>query len=187
MNKSTDRILTTHCGSMPRPSDLLDMMKLKSNGEPYDREAYAGRVRSAVAENVRRQVECGIDIPTDGEQGKTGFHSYVSERLAGFESRPGARQTQFADEQAAFPEYYEEYFARAMTGGAVASMVPVVCTGPVTYIGQEALQRDIDNLKAAVQGLRYEDVSCPPWRPAAWAPTTTILRKRSTCSRWPRP
>ena len=166
MNKSTDRILTTHCGSMPRPSDLLDMMKLKSNGEPYDREAYAGRVRSAVAENVRLQVECGIDIPTDGEQGKTGFHSYVSERLAGFESRPGAGQTQFADEQAAFPEYYEEYFVRAMSGGAVASMVPVACTGPVTYIGQEALQRDIDNLKAAVQGLRYEDVFMPAVAPS---------------------
>jgi len=97
MKRSTDRILTTHCGSMPRPSDLLDMMKLKITGEPYDHEAFADRVRSAVAETVRRQVECGIDIPTDGEQGKHSFFGYMSERLAGLEPRPGEAFTLFAD------------------------------------------------------------------------------------------
>ena len=66
MKRSTERILTTHAGSLPRPRDLLDIMKLKINGEPYDQEAFDGRVRSAVSETVRRQVECGIDIPTDG-------------------------------------------------------------------------------------------------------------------------
>src|SRR6266508_1811107 len=85
MKRSIDRILTTHVGSLARPKDLLDVMKTKLNDEPYDREAYAARVRSAVAEAVRRQVESGIDIVTDGEQGKPGFFAYVRERLTGFE------------------------------------------------------------------------------------------------------
>ena len=166
MKHSTERILTTHCGSMPRPSDLLDMMKLKVNGEPYDREAYDGRVRSAVAETVRRQVECGIDIPTDGEQGKPGFFAYISDRLTGIEARPGSRLTLFADELAAFPEYYEKYFAQAMMGGAVAPMVPLACTGQISYIGQDALQQEIDNLKAAAQGLNYEEIFMPAVAPS---------------------
>ena len=166
MKRSTERILTTHCGSLPRPSDLLDMMKLKINGEPYDLEAYDSRVRSAVAETVRRQVECGIDIPTDGEQGKPGFFAYISERLSGIEARPGSRFTLFADELAAFPEYYEKYFAQAMMGGAVAPMVPLACTGQVAYIGQAALQQEIDNLKSAAQGLNYEEVFMPAVAPS---------------------
>ena len=68
MKRSTDRILTTHCGSLPRPKDLLDLMKARLSGASYD-AAYGARVRSAVSESVRKQVECGIDIPTDGEQG----------------------------------------------------------------------------------------------------------------------
>lgn len=166
MKRSTDRILTTHCGSMPRPSDLLDMMKLKITGEPYDHEAFADRVRSAVAETVRRQVECGIDIPTDGEQGKHSFFGYMSERLAGLEPRPGEAFTLFADEIASFPEYYERYFAQAMMGGAVAPMVPLACTGQISYIGQEALQREIDNLKSAAQGLKYEEIFMPAVAPS---------------------
>src|SRR6266511_5390972 len=104
MKRSTDRILTTHCGSLPRPKDLLDLMKAKVNGEPYDHETYARRVRSSVAEIVRKQVESGIDIPTDGEQGKPGFFTYVSERLTGFAPQPGASFNMFGAEVAAFPE-----------------------------------------------------------------------------------
>src|SRR6266446_1607598 len=150
MRRSTIRILTTHCGSLPRPHDLLDMMKAKSKGEPYDPEVYAGRVRRAVAESVRQQVENGIDIPTDGEQGKHGFFAYVIERLAGFEPGPGAGRRPFATEIDAFPEYYKEYFGRAMMGGSVAPVIPLVCTGPVSYRGHEALRRDIENLKAEI-------------------------------------
>lgn len=166
MKRSTDRILTTHCGSLPRPKDLLDVMKAKINGAPYDHDAYARRVRSAVAETVRKQVESGIDIPTDGEQGKPGFFAYVSERLSGFEPRPDKSFTLFAAEVAAFPEYYKQYFSQAMLGGTVAPMVPLVCTGPVSYRGQEAVRRDIDNLKAALQGLKAEDVFMPAVAPS---------------------
>jgi 5-methyltetrahydropteroyltriglutamate--homocysteine methyltransferase len=146
----TGRIRTTHVGSLPRPHDLLDLMKARLSGQPYDREGYERRVRSAVADCVRRQVECGIDIVADGEQSKPGFFTYVRERLAGFEPRPGKKLPFFDAERQAFPEYYEEYFKRAMTGGSIAPVVPMVCTGPVSYKGEEALRRDIDNLKAAV-------------------------------------
>jgi len=144
------RIRTTHVGSLPRPHDLLDQMKARLAGQPYNREHYDGRVRRAVAECVRRQVDCGIDIVADGEQSKPGFFTYVKERLAGFEPRPGKKVAFFDAERQAFPEYYQEYFARAMTGGSIAPVVPMVCTGPVKYIGEEALRRDIDNLKAAM-------------------------------------
>ena len=87
MKRSTDRILTTFAGSLARPPDILEMMQAKEGGQPYDQAAYAGRVRSAVADVVRQQVEAGVDIVCDGEQGKPGFFAYVSERLSGFEPR----------------------------------------------------------------------------------------------------
>jgi len=149
-----NRILTTHVGSLPRPADLLDLMKAKLSGLAYDKVAYDQRVNSAVAECVRKQVETGIDIVSDGEQSKPGFFSYVRERLEGFEARPGQKRKLFPAEVAAFPEYYEKYFREAMMGGAVAPVVPLVCTGPVKYRGAEALKRDIDNLKAAAGGAR---------------------------------
>jgi len=144
------RIQTTHVGSLPRPSDLLDMMKARLAGQAIDRERYESRVKSAVTECVRKQVDCGIDIVADGEQSKPGFFTYIRERLAGFEPRPGKKVVFFDAERQAFPEYYEQYFARAMTGGSIAPVVPMVCTGPVSYKGEEALRRDIENLKAAV-------------------------------------
>src|SRR5215472_18836607 len=129
MVRSTDKILVTHCGSLARSKDLLVLMKAKVDGRPYDRDSYAKLVRSSVADAVRMQVECGIDIPTDGEQGKPGFFAYVSERLTGFTPQPGAPLNLFGAEVAAFPEYYQQYFGQAMLGGALAPVVPLVCTG----------------------------------------------------------
>ena len=166
MQRSSARILTTHCGSLPRPNDLLDLMKAKIDGAPYDAGAYAARVRSAVAEIVRQQVDCGIDIPTDGEQGKPGFYAYVNERLAGFEPRSGPRPTMFQAEVEAFPDYYKQYFSHAMLGATLAPLVPFVCTGPVSYRGQEAVRRDIENLKAALRGLEPAEVFMPAVAPS---------------------
>jgi len=166
MQRSTQRILTTHCGSLARPADLLDVMKLKVNGQQYDHDAYATRVQSAVTAIVYKQVETGIDIVTDGEQSKPGFFTYVNERLTGVAPKPGARFSMFVDEVAAFPEYYDEYFRQAMLGGSVASVVPMVCTGPITYKGQETLRRDIDNLKAALKGVNPEAVFMPAVAPS---------------------
>ena len=148
MAYGANRIVTTHVGSLPRPTDLLDMMKARLGGEGYDRNAYDARVRRAVIENVRQQADCGLDVLTDGEMSKPGFFVYVKERLEGFEPRPGRGPKLFAAEVAAFPEYYEDYFKRAMLGGGVAPMQPMFCIGPVKYRGQAALKQDLDNLKA---------------------------------------
>src|SRR5207249_881331 len=88
MKHSTNRILTTHVGSLPRPQELIDMMDAKQQGKAFDEHAYASRVRSAVVEAVRKQAEVGLDILADGELGKPSFITYVNERLGGFE--PGA-------------------------------------------------------------------------------------------------
>jgi 5-methyltetrahydropteroyltriglutamate--homocysteine methyltransferase len=168
MRRSRDRILTTHCGSLARPKDLLDLMKAKVNGQPYDATDFTQRVQSAVAQVVRKQAEGGIDIVTDGEQGKPGFFAYVRERLGGFEPKGterGARK-EWAAEVAAFPEYYEQYFSRRMMGGSIAPRIPLVCTGPVSYRGQEAIRTDIENLKAALGGVKVEEAFMPAVAPS---------------------
>jgi 5-methyltetrahydropteroyltriglutamate--homocysteine methyltransferase len=159
-------IRTTHVGSLPRPHDLLDLMKARLSGQPVDKAAYERRVKSAVEETVRKQVETGIDIVADGEQSKPGFFTYARERLTGIEPRPGKKVVFFDAERQAFPEYYEEYFKRAMTGGSIAPAVPIVCTGPVKYQGEEALRRDIDNLKAAMSATGAKAAFMPSVAPS---------------------
>jgi 5-methyltetrahydropteroyltriglutamate--homocysteine methyltransferase len=166
MQRSTDRILTTFAGSLARPADLLEMMRAKEGGQPYEPEAYAARVRRAVAEVVRQQVEAGVDIVCDGEQGKPGFFAYVSERLTGFEPRattaPGGPWTG-SREALAFPEFYQWYEQKRPRN--VAAPFGMVCTGPITYQGQAALQTDIANLKAALQGLHVAEAFMPAISP----------------------
>ena len=96
------------------------------------------------------QRDNGLDIVADGEMSKPGFFTYVQERLDGFEARQGAGPKPFAAEVEAFPEYYEDYFRRAMFGGTLAPVATMVCVGPVSYRGQAALARDLSNLKAAL-------------------------------------
>jgi 5-methyltetrahydropteroyltriglutamate--homocysteine methyltransferase len=159
-------IQTTHAGSLPRPHDLLDLMKGKVSGKPYDKDAYEKRVKTAVEASVRKQVDSGIDIVTDGEQSKPGFFLYVNERLEGFTPRPGMRRKFFPAETAAFPEYYAQYFKQAMLGGTVAPVVPMVCTGPVRYRGEAALALDIANLKAAAEAAGAKGVFMPAVAPS---------------------
>ncbi len=90
MQTSTDRILTTHTGSIARPDGLIELMRARENGLPYDQEAFEARATAAVEECVRRQVEAGLDVINDGEQRKSGFTTYLTERLAGFEAVPYA-------------------------------------------------------------------------------------------------
>src|SRR5262245_17423087 len=155
---NTQCILTTHVGSLPRPKDLLDLMKAKMTGTVPDAQLYEGRIRSAVAECVRKQAESGIDILNDGELSKPGFFTYVRERLEGFEPRPQRQTQSWPLEVNAFPEYYEQYFKEAMGGGAIAPIVPMVCTGPVRYCGAEAVKRDVENLKAVVSSVESHAV-----------------------------
>jgi len=164
--QSTQRILTTHVGSLPRPKDLLDLMKAKLSGAPPDAKVYEAQIRSAVAECVRKQAETGIDVLNDGEQSKPGFFTYIRERLEGFEPRPQQRMQGWPLEVNAFPEYYERYFKEAMGGGAIAPVVPMVCTGPIRYCGAEALKRDLENLKAAVSSIKPHSVFMPSIAPS---------------------
>jgi 5-methyltetrahydropteroyltriglutamate--homocysteine methyltransferase len=166
MHRSTNRILTTHVGSLPRPADLLDMMKAKLSGAAYDDKAYDARVKRAVDDSVRQQAECGLDVLTDGEMSKPGFFVYVKERLEGFEPRPGKGPALFAAERAAFPEYYEDYFKRAMMGGGVAPVEPMFCVAPVRYRGQAALRKDLDNLKAALAKVPHIEAFVPAVAPS---------------------
>ncbi len=163
-----DRIRTTHIGSLPRPHDMLDLMKAKLNGGPYDQKVYDVTLAKSVADCVRRQVECGIDFVTDGEFSKPGFFTYIRERLEGFESRPNLKVRNFEQEVAAFPEYYAQYFKEAMMGGTIVQMAPVVCVGPVKYRGMEKVQTDIANVKAAAAaaGVPNEHVFLPATAPA---------------------
>ena len=85
MKRSTNRILTTHTGSLARPAELLDAMSAIEQGKPYDQNAYAARLRDAVAEIVCKQAECGLDVIDDGEMGKPSFLTYINQRLGGFE------------------------------------------------------------------------------------------------------
>jgi 5-methyltetrahydropteroyltriglutamate--homocysteine methyltransferase len=150
MQRSTERILSTHVGSLARPHDLLEMMREKEHDRPYDPPRFAELVSGAVLDVVRRQAAAGLDIVTDGEQGKVSFLTYVKERLAGFDQvegetlLPPSWQREIDD----FPEYYHSYMSKYSS--AVAPMRVMVCTGPVAYSGQQALATDIANLRAAL-------------------------------------
>jgi 5-methyltetrahydropteroyltriglutamate--homocysteine methyltransferase len=151
IQQNNGRIQTTHIGSLPRPHDLLDIMKAKFAKQPYDDKAYQAKLSKAVADCVRKQVDCGIDFVTDGEFSKPGFFTYVQERLEGFEARPNQKLILFQKEVSSFPEYYAEYFKQAMMGGTIVPITPVVCVGPVKYRGERLLQIDIENVKAAAK------------------------------------
>jgi len=168
MTRSSDRILVSHVGSLPRPHDLLDMMKVRltGEGEPVSEDAYQARVTKAVADIVKKQAECGIDIVTDGEVSKAGFFVYAKERLSGFEARPQEKYTLYTAERDAFPEYYEEYFARAMLGGMIAPIVKIYAVEPIKYVGEAALKRDLANLRAAADAAGCEQVFVPSTAPS---------------------
>jgi 5-methyltetrahydropteroyltriglutamate--homocysteine methyltransferase len=168
LQQNTDRIQTTHIGSLPRPHALLDIMKAKYNGQPYDQAKFDTLLTAAVDTAVRKQAASGIDIVTDGEFSKPGFFTYIQERLEGFESRPNQKMKLFQQEVAAFPDYYAEYFKTAMMGGAVVGLAPVVCVAPIKYRGDKLVARDIANVKkaAAAAGVPNHHVFLPATAPS---------------------
>jgi 5-methyltetrahydropteroyltriglutamate--homocysteine methyltransferase len=168
IQQNTDRIQTTHIGSLPRPHQVLDLLKAKLNDQPFDEATLEAALAEGVRENVRQQVMCGIDIVTDGEISKPGFFFYVQQRLEGFEPSTGHKLIPFQKEVTAFPEYYAQYFKEAMGGGAIVNYVPVTCTGPVKYRRDGAVQRDIANVKTAAEAMGVPDhhVFLPATAPA---------------------
>jgi 5-methyltetrahydropteroyltriglutamate--homocysteine methyltransferase len=152
MQHSTKRILTTHAGSLPRPPDLLEMLATKEQGQPVDEAKRAARLPGAVKEIVQKQIELGVDIVDDGEYSKPSFVTYTNERLAGFEIDKEHRHRgpwEGSREALSFPEFY----AQIHVGSRQDRMV---CTGPITYKGHALLQRDIENLKAAIGDAKIE-------------------------------
>ncbi len=171
MKRSTERILTTHVGSLARPTELLDVLKERENGRPYDADELDRQITAAVADRVRRQVEAGVDVVTDGEMSKTSFLDYVKDRLAGFEideAKTGGMAPTWQAEYDMFPEYYDGYLKKY--SATVAPLRRIKCTGPISYAGQEAIQTDIANLKAAVEahGDDVTEVFMPATTPGGY-------------------
>jgi 5-methyltetrahydropteroyltriglutamate--homocysteine methyltransferase len=153
---STDRIRTTHVGSLIRPSELLQFIRPKQAGQPYDEQAYANCLRATVEGVVRRQREAGIDVPSDGEFGKSiSWSQYALERLSGFErrsARPGEHGFNRGADRARFADFYRELDSAEGPPAAVGASAGVaVCVGPISYTGQAELARDIDNFKSALR------------------------------------
>ena len=165
MRNSAERILTTHVGSLPRPPELIAAFVAEDRGVALDREAYETVLMGAVDGVVARQVSLGIDVVDDGEFSKRGFAVYANERLDGLEFRPKARGTPWAGsrEALAFPEFYEA--ARPHGAGSLAPAVETVCVGPIRYKGRARLDRDLANLRAAVDAHGAEEAFVPAISP----------------------
>jgi 5-methyltetrahydropteroyltriglutamate--homocysteine methyltransferase len=170
MKRSTDRILTTHVGSLIRPQALQEIMRAKQADKAYDQAAYEACLKESVADVVARQAEIGIDVVSDGEYGKAiSWNQYVVERLSGFELRtipPGYRPGIPGADRTRFKEFYAELDARE----PMANPRMVACVGPVKYIGQAIVQRDIDNFKAALKGRKVEEAFMPVVAPSSVTP-----------------
>jgi 5-methyltetrahydropteroyltriglutamate--homocysteine methyltransferase len=172
MKHSTDRILTTHVGSLPRPDDMLEVLTAKMRGQPVDEQALDARLPGAVADIVRQQVDHGLDVIDDGEVGKPSFILYADERLSGFDQRDApeseiARARHYlagSREFLAFPEYYQPETA-ASRGTEGQRPRQSVCTGPIAYKGHKQLQRDIANFKAALSKVSAVEAFLPAVSP----------------------
>jgi 5-methyltetrahydropteroyltriglutamate--homocysteine methyltransferase len=150
MRRSTERFLTTHTGSLPRPDDLIRMMYAKEEAIPVDRAALAARVRAAVAEVVKKQADAGIDLVNDGEMSKPSYATYVKDRLAGF---GGSGNTFVYQDLADFPNLAKRVFgdpgrSRRKTPG---------CNGPISVRDPDAAREDVDNLKAGMAQAKLAD------------------------------
>jgi len=164
MKFSTERILTTHAGALPQPPDLKQMHGARETGTPLNAEAFRQRVRAAVAEVVRKQLDCGLDVINDGEVGKSNFSRYARDRLSGFTERtakPGEQtSTIFARDLVEFSEYFKN---RTYHRGD--NVRRVFCNAPLEYVGHDYLKSEIEDFKAALAGQRYEEAFLPAVAP----------------------
>ena len=164
MKFSTERILTTHAGALPQPPDLKQMHGARDTGTPLNAEAFRQRVRGAVAEVVRKQLDFGLDVINDGEVGKSNFSRYARDRLSGFIERTAKAGEQtstiFARDLVEFSEYFKN---RTYHRGD--NVRRVFCNAPLKYVGQESLKSEIEDFKAALAGQKYEDAFLPAIAP----------------------
>ena len=162
MKRSTERFLTTHTGSLPRPDNLMQMMIAREQGQSVDASELAGTVRNAVAEAVKHQVAAGIDIISDGEMSKIGFANYVKDRLTGF----GGQSKPFTVQD--ILDHPDLRVHRRSEDGGGRNFIPA-CTGPISLRDQDAVHRDIANLQASLQEVQPEGVFMPAASPGAIA------------------
>jgi 5-methyltetrahydropteroyltriglutamate--homocysteine methyltransferase len=171
MKRSSDRILTTHVGSLIRPPALQEFLRLKQAGKPYDQVGYGKCLKDSVAEVVRKQAEVGIDVVSDGEFGKSiSWSQYVLERLGGFERRPIKSSDKNPFTRGVDRENFAEFYAELDAREGVATTVEAVCVGPITYTGQAELKRDIENFKSALKDINVEEAFLPVAAPASVIP-----------------
>ncbi len=140
-------ILTTHVGSLPRSQDVVDFIFARERAEPYDADAFDACMRNAVDATVRRQKDAGIDVVSDGETSKISYATYVKDRYTGFS---GDSPRNPPADLVAFPHYLE----RIASAGGTPQYARPMCTGPVRSKGQGELQKDLANLKAALDSAR---------------------------------
>ena len=150
MKTSTERILTTHVGSLPRPQDVVDLLFAQDRGEPVDQARFDAVMERGVADAVGKQVESGVDIVSDGETSKISYATYIRHRLTGFEG-DSARPT--PSDLDAFPEYRD----RLVAAGHSATYKRPVCRGPIKVKDLSALQTDIAHMKKALEGKKVSD------------------------------
>jgi len=143
MKTSTERILTTHVGSLPRPQDVVDLLFAQDRGEPVDQALFDSTMKRGVTDAIRKQEESGVDIVSDGETSKISYATYIRHRLTGFEGDSSRPTPQDLDD---FPEYRD----RLVAAGHSATYKRPVCKGPIKVKDLSALQKDIDNMKAAL-------------------------------------
>jgi 5-methyltetrahydropteroyltriglutamate--homocysteine methyltransferase len=173
MKRSTDRILCTHVGSLIRPPELVSYLRAIDSNNPYDENGYSDCLADSIARVVAEQSEVGIDIVSDGEFGKPASWSrYVMERLTGFEQRPGTgldlgEVVAHGRDREQFSAFYAEY---DKTQGFTGTKGNWACVGPISYTGHSLIQRDIRNLRAALDGTRVEEVFMPAVAPASVVP-----------------
>ena len=182
MHRSSSRILTTHVGSLVRPGPIAEVLRAESLGQAIDASAFERILGPAVADVVHKQAEVGVDVPSDGEFGKTMWTQYVSERLGGIERRdlaPGTQVAPNSKDRQDFADFYSVYNPISVTmwldpivlqhldGAPLQPPGRWVCTQPITYRGRPALQRDIANFKSALAGVQVEDAFLPLAAPAS--------------------
>ena len=143
MQRSTQRILTTHCGSLPRPDDLLEMLMAREEGRLHDMQAFHARLREAVGECVRKQRDTGLDIVNDGEWSKPDYSTYVKDRFTGFEGERHRRTPAGTGSSSRSTPHSPRRRAQISRPK---------CNGPIAWKDFDAVRRDIDNLKAAASG-----------------------------------
>jgi 5-methyltetrahydropteroyltriglutamate--homocysteine methyltransferase len=171
MKRSTDRILSTHVGSLIRPDTLQEFLRAKQGGKPYDEKAYQTRLADSVAAVVRQQAKAGIDVVSDGEFGKSiSWAQYALERLSGFERRPIKQEAANPFKRGADRTKFSEFYAELDAKEAVATTTEAICVGPIKYTGQVELQCDIDNFKAALKNTKVEEGFLPVAAPASVIP-----------------